>query len=191
MVEVMQVRLFGELEAVAERVRVLSADQAAGPARPAGVAAGAPGSADRLIDSLWGDGHAANSANAVQAQIVQLRRTLGAAAIVVTEAGYDLAVGPGDVEVIRFEQLVAEGRRLAADGGMAPDSAALGEALSLRRGEPLAEFATRLRCGRTSAAGPAGPGGDPVPSPERTWCWAADGVVGRRPGDHMPAVPTA
>ena len=35
---------------------------------------------------------------------------------------------------------MAKGRRLAADGEMEPASAALGEALDLRRGEPLAEF---------------------------------------------------
>ena len=142
MVEVMQVRLFGELEAVAERVRVpIRGTKQRALLALLALQRGHPVSADRLIDSLWGDGHAANPANALQAQIGQLRRTLGAAAIVTTEAGYALAVGPGDVDVIRFEQLVAEGRRLAADGEMAPASAALGEALSLRRGEPLAEFA--------------------------------------------------
>ena len=79
--------------------------------------------------------------NALQAQIGQLRRTLGAGAIVTTEAGYALAVGPDEVDVVRFGQLVAEGRRLAEAGEMAQASAALGEALGLRRGEPLAEFA--------------------------------------------------
>jgi predicted ATPase/DNA-binding SARP family transcriptional activator len=90
---------------------------------------------------LWGDGQAANPANALQAQIGQLRRTFGAAAILTSEAGYALAVGPDDVDVVRFGQLVAEGRRLAGDGEAALASATLGEALGLRRGEPLAEFA--------------------------------------------------
>src|SRR6202041_991970 len=48
--------------------------------------------------------------------------------------------GPSEIDVAPFEQLVAEGQRLAADGEMEPASAALGEALRLRRGEPLAEF---------------------------------------------------
>ena len=39
---------------------------------------GKPVSADRLIDALWGDGQVANPVNALQAQIGQLRRTLGA-----------------------------------------------------------------------------------------------------------------
>jgi len=51
---------------------------------------GKPVSADRLIEALWGDRQVANAANALQAQIGQLRRTLGATAIVTSEAG-----GPG------------------------------------------------------------------------------------------------
>ena len=137
----MEVRLFGELEALDDGVPVpvRGAKQRALLALLA-LQRGQPVSADRLIDLLWGDGQAANPANALQAQIGQLRRTLGPAAILTTEAGYALAAGPDEVDVVRFEQLVAKGQRLAADGEMAPASAALGEALGLRRGEPLAEF---------------------------------------------------
>src|ERR1700722_4085035 len=138
----MEVRLFGELEAVAAGVPVpiRGAKQRALLALLA-LQRGQPVSADRLIDVLWGDGQAANPANALQAQIGQLRRILGADAIVTSEAGYALIISSGDVDVIRFEQLVAKGRRLAEEGEAALASAALGEALGLRRGEPLAEFA--------------------------------------------------
>ncbi len=137
----MRVRLFGELEAVAAGVPVpvRGAKQRALLALLA-LRPGQPVSADRLIDVLWGDGQAANPANALQAQIGQLRRTLGPAAILTTEAGYALDAGPEDVDVVRFEQLVAQGRRLAEAGQAADASAALGEALGLRRGEPLADF---------------------------------------------------
>ena len=137
----MEVRLFGELEAVASGVPVpvRGAKQRALLALLA-LQRGQPVSAGRLIDLLWGDGQAANPANALQAQIGQLRRTLGAAAILTTEAGYALAAGPDEVDVVRFERLVGEGQRLAAGGQMAAASAVLGEALRLRRGEPLAEF---------------------------------------------------
>ena len=101
---------------------------------------GQPVSADRLIDVLWGDGQVAHPVNALQAQIGQLRRTLGPAAILTSEAGYALDVGPEDVDVVRFEQLVAQGRRLLEEGETALASTALGEALRLRRGEPLADF---------------------------------------------------
>ena len=135
-------RLFGELEAVAEGVPV--------PVRGAkqrtllallALQRGRPVSADRLIDVLWGDGQASNPANALQAQIGQLRRTFGATAILTSDAGYALAVSPDDVDVVRFGQLVAEGQRQVGDGEAALASATLGEALGLRRGEPLAEFA--------------------------------------------------
>ena len=134
----MEVRLFGELEALHEGVRM--------PVRGAKQRAllalhrGEPVSADRVIDALWDDSNAANPGNPLQAQISQLRRALGAGAVVTTEAGYALAVGPGDVDVVRFEQLVATGRRLAERGEMALASATLADALGLRRGEPLAEF---------------------------------------------------
>ncbi len=135
-------RLFGELEAVAGGVPVPvhGAKQRALLALLA-LQRGQPVSADLLIDVLWGDGQASNPANALQAQIGQLRRTFGASAILTSEAGYALAIGPEDVDVVQFGQLVAEGRRLAGDGETVLASVALGEALGLRRGEPLAEFA--------------------------------------------------
>ena len=138
----MQVRLFGELEAehAGVPVPVRGAKQRALLALLA-LRPGQPVSADRLIDVLWGDGQAAHPANALQAQIGQLRRTFGPAAILTTEAGYALAAGPDEVDVIRFEHLVARGRLLAEAGQAADASAALGEALGLRRGEPLADFA--------------------------------------------------
>ena len=138
----MDVRLFGQLEAADGGVAfaVRGAKQRALLALLA-LHRGEPVSADQLIDALWGDGQAANPVNALQAQIGQLRRTLGAGAIVTTEAGYALAVGPDEVDVVRFEQLVANGRHLAEQGEMALASATLAEALGLRRGEPLAEFA--------------------------------------------------
>ena len=102
---------------------------------------GQPIGAERLIDALWEDGQSANPANALQAQIGQLRRTLGATTIVTTEAGYALAIAPGDIDADRFGELVAEGRRLFDDGEDESASTALGEALRLRRGDALAEFA--------------------------------------------------
>ena len=90
---------------------------------------------------LWGEEQIANTANALQAQIGQLRRTLGATAIVTSEAGYALDIGPDDLDAARFEQLVAKGRRLLEEGEAALASSTLSEALQLRRGEPLNEFA--------------------------------------------------
>ena len=138
--------------------------QAAGTADSAGAHRGEPVSPDRLIDALLGDGPAANPH--LQAQIGQRRRTLGPAAIVTTEACYALAIGPDHVDVVRFEQLVVMGRRLAEAGEMAQ-----AQASGPRRGEPLAEFAYSGFAGaqRTGAAGRADPGGDRNPGRSGTW----------------------
>jgi predicted ATPase/DNA-binding SARP family transcriptional activator len=141
-VENVQVQFFGEFEVTqgnatvpvrGTKQRALLALLALHRGKPVGV--------DHLIDVLWSDGQSANPANALQAQIGQLRRTLGAAAIVTTEAGYALAVGPDDVDAFRFEQLVSKGRRLLEEGDVEQAATMLGQALELRRGEPLAEFA--------------------------------------------------
>ena len=77
----------------------------------------------------------------MQAQIGQLRRTLGATAIVTSEAGYALDIGSDDLDAARFEQLVAKGRRLLEERETALASSTLRQDLQLRRGEPLSEFA--------------------------------------------------
>src|ERR1700734_830947 len=98
----MQVRLFGELEA----------EQAGVPVPVRGAKQRALLALLALRPGLWGDGQAAHPANALQAQIGQLRRTLGPAAVVTSDTGYALNVGPDDVDVVRFEHLVAQGERL-------------------------------------------------------------------------------
>ena len=45
------------------------------------------------------------------------------------------------MDAVRFEQLVAKGRRLLEEGDVVMASTTLTEALQLRRGEPLGEFA--------------------------------------------------
>ena len=138
----MEVRFFGEFEVVqaGEPVHVRGSKQRALLALLA-LQRGGPVAADRLIDILWTDGESANPANALQAQIGQLRRTLGATAIVTGGAGYALAVDPDDVDAVRFEHLVRAGRQLVEDGDHQAGSVTLSEALELRRGEPLSEFA--------------------------------------------------
>jgi predicted ATPase/DNA-binding SARP family transcriptional activator len=137
-----EVQLFGKFEVVKGGVAIpiRGAKQRALLALLA-LNRGNPVSADRLIDQLWGDGQTAKPTNALQAQIAQLRRTLGASAIITSESGYALDIGAGDLDAARFEDLVAEGRLLSAEGELALASAVFGDALRLRRGEPLSEFA--------------------------------------------------
>ncbi|MFC5748005.1 BTAD domain-containing putative transcriptional regulator [Actinomadura rugatobispora] len=88
---------------------------------------------ERLIDGLYGEEPPAGAANALQSQVSRLRRGLGDADLVEGHpAGYRLAVRREDVDVHRFERLVAEARG---------DAAVLREALGLWRGPALAGLA--------------------------------------------------
>ncbi|MEV6635710.1 BTAD domain-containing putative transcriptional regulator [Actinoplanes sp. NPDC051470] len=89
-----------------------------------------------LVDALWPDEQPADPVNALQSLVSRVRRSLGAAGVVVqADGGYRLDVESGDVDALRFERLAADGReRLRASD--APGAAALlGEALTLW-GEP-------------------------------------------------------
>ncbi len=100
-------------------------------------------STDRLIEELWGEHRPVNATNALQAVVSRVRKALGGRGqeLVVTRAsGYVLAVEPGRVDARRFEQLVAEGRRLAERGAHGA-AARFEQALALWRGPPLADFA--------------------------------------------------
>jgi predicted ATPase/DNA-binding SARP family transcriptional activator len=96
-------------------------------------------STDRIVDALWRDRTPPNALQTVRTYISRLRKVLGAAATLRTEAGgYRLLVAPGHVDVDRFEELALVGRT-ALEAGDAPLARALlVEALSLFRGTALA-----------------------------------------------------
>ncbi|MGW4959541.1 BTAD domain-containing putative transcriptional regulator [Nonomuraea sp. NPDC004186] len=98
-------------------------------------------SVERLIDGQYGDRPPTEAANAIQAQISRLRRSLPAGLIEFHGAGYRLAVSPDDVDAHRFERLSREGRRLLAAGRFPGAASSLREALELWRGPALADVA--------------------------------------------------
>ena len=122
----------------------------------------------RLIDVLWGEDPPATAAKALQVHVSRLRHALGPDDPIVTHAsGYAIALEPGELDLERFESLVAQAR---AAGRPAPEaSALLGEALALFRGPPLAD---------APLLGPAAARGRPArrPAPRR-----AGGAHRRRP----------
>jgi len=95
--------------------------------------------ADRLIDQLWSDEPPAKAKKSLQVRVANLRKALGpgGGALIVTQSpGYVLRVESDQLDLQRFERLVA-----AADGtepGVA--AATLREALALWRGSPLADL---------------------------------------------------
>jgi DNA-binding SARP family transcriptional activator len=94
-------------------------------------------SADRLIEELWPSEPPQNAANALQYHVSQLRKSLGAEAIVTQPPGYLIRIGQDELDLLRFERLVAEAERAAPE----PAAELLREALALWRGHALADVA--------------------------------------------------
>jgi DNA-binding SARP family transcriptional activator len=93
-------------------------------------------STDRLIDDLWGDEPPRTAATSLQNFVSQLRKALGADAVVTRAPGYLLSAPPDAIDSAQFERLLADARAAPAD----ERADRLNAALALWRGEPLAEF---------------------------------------------------
>lgn len=95
---------------------------------------GQPVSASALVDALWGE--QPPGANALQALVSRLRRTIGADRVATVHGGYRLAVDPQHVDVVAFETLVERAGRATPPQA----HALLGQALALWRGPALADL---------------------------------------------------
>jgi predicted ATPase/DNA-binding SARP family transcriptional activator len=97
-------------------------------------------SSDRLVDVLWGEHPPRSATHSLQTLLSRLRATLGDERLEPRPPGYRLRVASGEVDVLRFEELV----RVGLESSARPE-VALGvfdEALRLWRGSPYAEFAS-------------------------------------------------
>src|SRR5215211_5825815 len=95
-------------------------------------------STDRLIDTLWGASPPVTAGKSIQVYVSRLRKALPDDERLVTRPpGYVLYVEPDELDLARFEQLVAEAREAPPE----PAASRLSEALSLWRGPPLADLA--------------------------------------------------
>ncbi|HET8615397.1 MAG TPA: BTAD domain-containing putative transcriptional regulator [Actinomycetales bacterium] len=114
------------------------------------VDAGRTVSPGELVDAIWGEDPPAEVPNALQSLVSRLRRALADGGLVQqVSGGYRLAVDARDVDVHRFAQLSANGRRMLAAGDAAGAAHDLREALDLWRGPALqdaddAEYAIGL-----------------------------------------------
>ncbi|WP_216212325.1 ATP-binding protein [Amycolatopsis aidingensis] len=99
-------------------------------------------SARALTDALWPADPPDNPGPALHSLAARLRRALPAPEVLRSEpAGYRLDLPAEAVDVIRFERLAREGRRLLRAGSRAAAVEPLTAALELWRGDPLAEVA--------------------------------------------------
>jgi YVTN family beta-propeller protein len=91
---------------------------------------------ERLIDELWGGEPPDTARTALQVHVSQLRKLLGSDRIETRSPGYALRLESGELDLERFEALVAQARGLEP----AAASAALRQALGMWQGSPLGEL---------------------------------------------------
>ncbi len=138
----MQLRVLGPIEASADDGSLaLGGTKQRAVLAMLGLEANRTVSADRLIEGLWGEHPPASAAKMVQNYVWRLRTLLGddaGAEILTRGRGYELRIDPDQVDVRRFQRLLAEASRAGANG--APPAAAR-EALALWRGPALSDVA--------------------------------------------------
>ena len=93
-------------------------------------------STDQLIHELWGERPPKTAPNVLQNLVSQLRKILPNGMLVTRSPGYRLDLEPDQLDLCRFERLVAEAQRQDA-GGRAE---LLRDALAIWRGPPLADL---------------------------------------------------
>lgn len=98
-------------------------------------------SRDRLIDELWGGEPPATAVTSLQVYVSRLRKLLPAETLLTRPPGYVLEVEPEELDLRRFERLLAEGHEALDQGDPERATRVLREALGLWRGPALGEFA--------------------------------------------------
>ena len=98
-------------------------------------------STDRLIDELWGERPPATAAKTLQVYVSNLRKALGDGVVLTEGRGYLVRTRPEQLDLDRFEALVAEGRQALRDGNPRDAGDRLRRALALWRGRALEDFA--------------------------------------------------
>jgi DNA-binding SARP family transcriptional activator/ABC-type branched-subunit amino acid transport system substrate-binding protein/DNA-binding beta-propeller fold protein YncE len=102
--------------------------------------AGAAVPVERLIDAIWEGDPPSSAVKSVHVYVSRLRKLLGARLLTRGQA-YALQLQSGELDLHRFERLLAEGRERLAEGEAAAAARALEAGLELWRGPPLADFA--------------------------------------------------
>jgi YVTN family beta-propeller protein len=97
---------------------------------------------DTIIDALWGDRPPPTAPAALNVYVSKLRKSLGAAPdmLATRDPGYILSLEPGQLDLDRFAELAAEGKRALDGGDYKRAEWTLKGADSLFRGRPLADL---------------------------------------------------
>ncbi len=100
-----------------------------------------------LVDWIWGEQPPSDAANALQALVSRLRRVLPDGALDAQAGGYRLAVEPGTVDAVRFEQLLDRAR----GGDDTHRAQVLRDALGLWRGPLMQDIGSQDSEARNAA----------------------------------------
>src|SRR3954468_906315 len=96
---------------------------------------------DRIVDELWSEDVPETAPKMVQIYVSHLRKVLPPEAIHTRPPGYALVIEPDQLDLHRFEQLVAEARAALEEGLGEQAAESFRQALELWRGPALEEFA--------------------------------------------------
>jgi DNA-binding SARP family transcriptional activator len=102
---------------------------------------------EELADLLWGSASPASARVTVQNYVKRLRQAMGEAGrdrISTRPHGYLISAGPDELDVSRFEQLLRSARSAQRAGSWQAVSELSLAALSLWRGEPLADVGSQV-----------------------------------------------
>lgn len=110
--------------------------------------AGTVVSSESLIEQLWVD-PPSGAATTLRGYVAAIRKAIssgtdlkGSDVVVTKKPGYVLAIAPGRVDALAFEQLADEGRAALGRGEYTAALKLLTESLELWRGNPLSDFET-------------------------------------------------
>src|SRR5215472_17993798 len=99
---------------------------------------------DVLVHELWGERPPPGAQRSLEVYVSRLRKALAAAgngqAVVTRPGGYCLQLADGQLDVYRFERLVAQGRSALAGNAPGQAAASLRAALALWRGNALGDL---------------------------------------------------
>jgi WD40 repeat protein/DNA-binding SARP family transcriptional activator len=98
--------------------------------------------AERLVEALFGEDAPPSSVNSLQVAVSRLRRLLDDRTIETRGSGYVFHLPAAQLDTARFERLSTEGRSVLANGDAAVAAALLRDALSMFRGQPLADVSS-------------------------------------------------
>jgi DNA-binding SARP family transcriptional activator/predicted ATPase len=139
--------------------RILGPLHVAGPAGPIAIHAGKARAllellllhanevitTDRLIDSLWDESPPDSAEHGIEVYISRLRRAIGAERLETHPGGYCVRVDEDELDLLRFESLIADGGRALQAGEPAQAVRLFREAEGLWRGPPVAELESSKR----------------------------------------------